>query len=121
MSNHITLKAKFLGAFKAIVRVFPAQNTIQTLSFIRAIALHVSELLAIATFNRGIFISEISSDLIFQFIKFVFIIIFRFYFGIKLRFNRLLRHFTFFSRFFIVDINSNLCCDLLFFEILISG
>lgn len=72
VADLIAFEAKFLGAFKRVVRIFSAQNAREQLPVVGAFARHVSKLLAIATLNRGVFLLVIARNLRFQLLVVIF-------------------------------------------------
>jgi len=66
MASLVALKTEFGIAFKAVVGVLAAQDAIRTASFIRTLASHMSEFLAVAAFDCWIAFSVVPSLLIFQ-------------------------------------------------------
>lgn len=54
MSDSVAFETEFLRAFKRVVGVLAAEDTVKAESFVGAILLEVPELFAVATFYRRV-------------------------------------------------------------------
>jgi len=67
----VALEAEFFGALEGVVGVFSAKDAIEAGALVRAVPLHVAELLAVAALDGWVVSQVVASHLLLHFFKFI--------------------------------------------------